>query len=134
MYANKNQMISMSRNGVFDCLCQMIQQDLSNDVIVTGLKGLQNFLAYGAFMSQKEATNNKYLIKLKQKGIINKIKQLRGSQNSDVSGMNLGIWKKYLKVQLLRRKLRLKRTIICFRKERHSLFGLFQNQKKRLTV
>ena len=85
-------------------------------------------------MSRKEATNNKYLIKLKHKGAINKIKQFRGSQNSDLCKMTLGIWKKYLKVQLLRRKLRLKRAIICFRNERHSLFGLFQNKKKRLSV
>ena len=46
MDANKNQMISMTRNGVFDCLCKLIQQDLPSNAAVIGLKGLQNILAF----------------------------------------------------------------------------------------
>ncbi len=85
-------------------------------------------------MSRKQATNNKFLIKMKQNGAVKKIKESMESQEEEVSEVTLGIWDKYLKKQFLRRKFKLKKAILCFRNERHSLFGIFKNEKKRLDV
>jgi len=113
----------------------LIQQDFpDNQVIIIGLKGLENYLEFGASMSRKQATNNKFLIKMKQNGAVKKIKESMESQEEEVSEVTLGIWDKYLKKQFLRRKFKLKKAILCFRNERHSLFGIFKNEKKRLDV
>ncbi len=124
----------MTRNRVFDCLCKTIQQSLSDDIMVIGLEEIKNFLTFGALMARKEANNNKYMIKLKQKNVLKNMKKLKETQNSESSGLALKMWKKYLKGNILRKKLRLKRAIVCFGNERHSLYGLFQNKKKRLSV
>jgi len=126
MHANPNQMISMTRNGVFDCLCELIKQNLPSLFVELGLRGIQNFLTFGALMSRKEATNNKYLVKLKQKNAVDRIK----IPDSEVSKLALAIRSRYLKEHLLKKKPRLKRAILCFRNERHSLYGLFQDKKK----
>jgi len=126
----------MTRNGVFDCLCQLILQDLPDDqTVVLVLEGIREFLIFGASTSRKEATNNKYLIKLKQGSIFNIIRKLlKESHDSESFELTFGTLNKYLKRHILRKKLRLKRMIVCFRNERHSLFGLFQNKKKKLCV
>ena len=123
----------MGRNGVFDCLCKLFQEGLFDrrDLL---LSGILNLLTSEVLMARKQAMNNKHLIKLKQKDVINKIKSLRASQDQQVSERAVKIWTRYLKGNLLRKNLRLKRTIICFRNERHSLFGLSQNKKKKLCV
>jgi len=132
---NKGKIISMSRAGVLDSMCKLIQQDLTDEIVIDGgLMAIQNYLDFGARMSRKEATNDKHLIKVKQRSTLNRIKKLRRSQNSEVWKQAFGILNKYLKEPILRKKLRLKRAIICFRNERHSLFGLFQNRKKKLCV
>jgi len=66
--------------------------------------------------------------------IINRIKKLKGIEYFAVSTFAPEIFNKYLKRHVLRKKLRLKRAIICYRNERHSLFGLFLNKKKRLSI
>ncbi len=122
----------MGRVGVFDCMCKLVNQDRSEKTFVLEL--IKYFLASGTLMSRKEATNNKYLIKLKQKDVVNGIKKLKKSQDSEVSKEAFGILKGYLKEPILKKKLRLKRAIICFKNERHALFGIFQNKKKKLSV
>ncbi len=134
-YAKKKQLSSMARNGILHCICQLIKRDMpDNQVILNVLKTMQIFLTLGALISRKEAANSKYLIKLKQKSVLYKIKKLKTRQNPEVSGLTLQILKKFFKEDLLKKKMKLKRAIICFRNERHALFGLFKNEKKRLCV
>jgi len=125
----------MTRNGVFDCLCKFMQQDTPDDpTILVGLTGIRNLLTVAALMSMKQATNNKWLIRLKQRVVVKRIKNSKESQDSKVSELALEILNKYLRGRILKKKLKLKRAVICFRNERHSLFGLVQNKKKRLSV
>ena len=126
----------MVRNGVFDCLCKSIQQDPPNDfMILLGLRGIEDSLNFTSQMSRKQAINNLCLIKLKQKKIVDRIKKSKESQDERLSELAVEVLNKYLKGHLLKKRLKLKKMVVCFRNEkRYSQFGLFQNKKKKLSV
>ena len=131
-------MIRMARTEVLDSMCKLIQQEFDSSqydyLMFRGLETIERFLEFGASISRKEATNNKSLIKVKQKDVLKRIEKLKKSQVSDVSGPAFGILNKYFKEPILRKNLRLKRAIICFGNERHALFGLSKNEKKKLSI
>jgi len=130
---NKLELLSII--GILDHICRMIQQDLMDqDVIDAGVVIIFNLLRAGARICRKEATNNLFLIKVKQSCVLNGMKELKKRPNSGVPRKVYETLEKYSQETILRKKLRLKRAIICFRKERHSLFGLFQNEKKKLCI
>ena len=75
----------MARSGVLDCLRKLIQQDQLDEIeLELVLKAIRSFLTSGALMSRKEATNNKFLITLKKKDVVKKIKKLKENQKPGI--------------------------------------------------
>jgi len=104
-------------------------------MIDLGLTGIKKFLAVTEMMSRKHASNNRCLIKLKQKKIVDRMEKSKKSWDLRVSKQALEILDKYLEGHLLKKKIRLKKMVVCFKNEkRHSFFGLFINKKKRLCI
>jgi len=96
--ASEEQVVSMAKHGVFECMTKMLKRDEA-EMVEIGLTGILNFLNFGALMANRDGTENKYLVALENNGIVEMITGFQYHGNSKVYDLALKILENHFEVE-----------------------------------
>jgi len=90
--ASQSQMIRIAEIGVLDFLWRLREQG-EEELMKIGLNGIERFLSFGRMIAHKEGSENKYLVKLEEDGLIAALERLQTFDDKEMQELVFKIMK-----------------------------------------